>query len=60
MTHMTNYGGDRLALYTFLSVLKFVKCWTNLRLHYETPVRLAEIYFSLYPDETDPIWGVSF
>lgn len=59
MTHMSNYGNDRLALYTFESVIKFLQCWTNIKLTSAPPLQLAETYFKLYPEETDPIWGVS-
>lgn len=59
MTHMSNYGNDRLALYTFESVIKFIQCWTNLRLSSAPPLQLAERYFQLYPEESDPVWGVS-
>lgn len=58
MTHLSNYGNDRLSLYTFETVLKFVKCWTNLKLSTIPPLQLAEKYFQMYPDETDPIWMV--
>ncbi|KAK3889373.1 hypothetical protein Pcinc_006625 [Petrolisthes cinctipes] len=57
MTHLSNYGNDRLALYTFESVVKFVKCWTNLKLQTVPPLQLAEQYFHRFPDEADPIWG---
>ncbi|XP_013416453.1 bifunctional heparan sulfate N-deacetylase/N-sulfotransferase isoform X1 [Lingula anatina] len=56
MTHMSNYGSDRLALYTFESVFKFVQCWTNLKLLSAPPTVLAEKYFSMYPEEADPFW----
>lgn len=56
---MSNYGNDRLALYTFESVIKFLRCWTNLKLSSAPPHVLAEKYFSLYPEEADPVWGVS-
>lgn len=56
MTHLSNYGNDRLGLYTFESVVKFLQCWTNLRLQTVTPMKLANIYFSLYPNEKTPIW----
>lgn len=59
MTHMSNYGNDRLALYTFESVVRFLQCWTNIRLSSAPPLQLAETYFKLYPGETDPVWGVS-
>ncbi|XP_043646644.1 bifunctional heparan sulfate N-deacetylase/N-sulfotransferase [Drosophila teissieri] len=57
MTHMSNYGSDRLALYTFQSVIKFLQCWTNLKLASAPPVQLAEMYFRLHPEEVDPVWG---
>lgn len=57
MTHMSNYGNDRLALYTFESVIKFLQCWTNIRLSSAPPLQLAETYFKHYPDEADPVWG---
>ncbi|KAJ9581959.1 hypothetical protein L9F63_003712, partial [Diploptera punctata] len=57
MTHMSNYGNDRLALYTFESVIKFLQCWTNLRLSTAPPLQLGERYFQLYPEEGDPVWG---
>ncbi|XP_075233561.1 N-deacetylase and N-sulfotransferase sfl [Lycorma delicatula] len=57
MSHMSNYGNDRLALYTFESVIKFLRCWTNLKLSSAPPLQLAEKYFQMYPDEADPVWG---
>jgi hypothetical protein len=57
MTHMSNYGSDRLALYTFESVIKFLRCWTNLKLSSAPPLQLGEQYFKLHPEESDPIWG---
>lgn len=60
MSHMSNYGSDRLALYTFESVFQFIRCWTNLKLVSLGPLELAEKYFKLYPEEIDPIWGVCF
>ncbi|KAJ8731847.1 hypothetical protein PYW08_014577 [Mythimna loreyi] len=57
MTHMSNYGNDRLALYTFESVVKFLRCWTNVRLASAPPLALANKYFQLRPDELNPLWG---
>lgn len=57
MTHMSNYGSDRLALYTFESVNKFIRCWTNLRLSSAPPLQLGDVYFKLHPEEVDPVWG---
>ncbi|KAM9462927.1 bifunctional heparan sulfate N-deacetylase/N-sulfotransferase 2 isoform 1-T3 [Clarias gariepinus] len=56
MTHLSNYGNDRLGLYTFESLVKFVQCWTRLRLQTLPPVSLAEKYFHIFPDERDPLW----
>lgn len=57
MTHMSNYGSDRLALYTFESVIHFLRCWTNIKLTSAPAQQLANHYFKLYPDEIDPVWG---
>lgn len=59
MTHLSNYGNDRLGLYTFESLVKFVQCWTNLKLQTLPPVQLAEKYFQIFPEERDPLWQVS-
>ena len=59
MTHMTNYGSDRLALYIFEGVVEQVQRITNLRLRTEPPLVMAQRYFDLYPDEIEPLWGVS-
>ena len=57
MTHQPNYGFDRLAPYTFESVVKMIKCWTNLDLLTKSPKEIADIYFNMFPEETAPIWG---
>lgn len=57
MTHMSNYGNDRLALYTFESVIKFLQCWTNIKLESVPPLLLGEHYFKLHPEESEPVWG---
>ena len=59
MTHLSNYGNDRLGLYTFKSLVMFVKTWTNLKMQTLPPVQLAQKYFSLFPSERDPLWQVS-
>lgn len=56
MTHLSNYGNDRLALYTFESVIKFVQCWTNLVLVQKPPMEHAIKYFDMFPEEQDPLW----
>lgn len=44
MTHMTNYKGDRLALYLFDGLFRFVRDWTNLQLVSAPPEHLSEVY----------------
>ncbi|XP_075056442.1 bifunctional heparan sulfate N-deacetylase/N-sulfotransferase 3-like [Mixophyes fleayi] len=56
MTHLSNYGNDRLGLYTFVNLAKFVHTWTNLKLQTLPPVQLADKYFQLFPKQRDPIW----
>lgn len=58
MTHLSNYGNDRLGLYTFKSLMMFVQTWTNLKVQTLPPVQLAQKYFSLFPSERDPLWQV--
>ena len=60
MTHMSNYANDRLALYTFESATKFLQCWTNLQFQSIPATQLAEKYFRMYPEESEPVWGVRF
>lgn len=59
MTHLSNYGNDRLALYTFHNVIKFIKCWTTLRVMSLSPLELGKKYFELFPSERQPVWHVS-
>ncbi|TRZ18659.1 hypothetical protein HGM15179_008412 [Zosterops borbonicus] len=56
MTHLSNYGNDRLGLYTFANLASFVKSSTNLRLQTLPPMQLAQKYFELFPEQTDPLW----
>ncbi|NXO23310.1 NDST4 sulfotransferase, partial [Cisticola juncidis] len=56
MTHLSNYGNDRLGLYTFANLASFVKSATNLKLQTLPPVQLAQKYFELFPEQTDPLW----
>lgn len=58
MTHLSNYGSDRLALLVFDSLVKYLQCWTNLKLSTEHPTALAERYFAMFPGEVEPIWQV--
>ncbi|TSQ35301.1 Bifunctional heparan sulfate N-deacetylase/N-sulfotransferase 1 [Bagarius yarrelli] len=56
MTHLSNYGNDRLGLYTFKKLLNFLQTWTHLRLQTLPPVQLAHKYFSLFPTDREPLW----
>ncbi|KAI4543153.1 hypothetical protein MG293_007279 [Ovis ammon polii] len=56
MTHLSNYGNDRLGLYTFVNLANFVQSWTNLKLQTLPPVQLAHKYFELFPEQRDPLW----
>ena len=58
MTHLSNYGNDRLGLYTFVNLANFVRTWTNLKLQTLPPVQLAHKYFELFPEQKDPLWQV--
>ena len=59
MTHLSNYGNDRLGLYTFKHLVRFLHSWTNLRLQTLPPVQLAQKYFQIFSEEKDPLWQVS-
>lgn len=59
MTHLSNYGNDRLGLYTFKHLVRFLHSWTNLRLQTLPPVQLAQKYFQIFAEEKDPLWQVS-
>ncbi|XP_026555425.1 bifunctional heparan sulfate N-deacetylase/N-sulfotransferase 4 isoform X2 [Pseudonaja textilis] len=56
MTHLSNYGNDRLGLYTFANLASFVQSWTNLKLQTLRPIQLAHKYFELFPEQNDPLW----
>uniref|UniRef100_A0A4W2IEF0 [heparan sulfate]-glucosamine N-sulfotransferase n=1 Tax=Bos indicus x Bos taurus TaxID=30522 RepID=A0A4W2IEF0_BOBOX len=56
MTHLSNYGNDRLGLYTFVNLANFIQSWTNLKLQTLPPVQLAHKYFELFPEQKDPLW----
>ncbi|XP_044284819.1 bifunctional heparan sulfate N-deacetylase/N-sulfotransferase 4 [Varanus komodoensis] len=56
MTHLSNYGNDRLGLYTFVNLASFVQSWTNLKLQTLPPAQLAHKYFELFPEQKDPLW----
>jgi hypothetical protein len=49
MTHMTNYGNDRLALFLFRNIFDYLMKWTNLEFKSMPPLDLAKKYFDIYP-----------
>ncbi|VDO05816.1 unnamed protein product [Haemonchus placei] len=57
MTHQQNFAHDRLALFTFDNLVRFVSCWTNIQLRWQNPIESARMYFSLMPQETVPLWS---
>ncbi|XP_048058702.1 bifunctional heparan sulfate N-deacetylase/N-sulfotransferase 1 [Megalobrama amblycephala] len=56
MTHLSNYGNDRLGLYTFKRLLNFLLTRTHLKLQTLPPLQLAEKYFHLFPSDAEPLW----
>ncbi|XP_036827838.1 bifunctional heparan sulfate N-deacetylase/N-sulfotransferase 4-like [Oncorhynchus mykiss] len=56
MTHLSNYGNDRLGLYTFLHLADFLSTWTHLQLDTLPPLQLAQRYFTLFPQQRQPLW----
>ncbi len=58
MTHMSNYAQDRLAPYLFTSLFNFVSRWTKLELSGAPPIVMARKYFSLFPEDSTPVWTV--
>jgi hypothetical protein len=56
MTHMTNYGSDRIALFLFRKLFDYLNEWTNIELHSLGPFEIAKKYFEIYPAEMDPLW----
>uniref|UniRef100_A0A8R1DPB1 [heparan sulfate]-glucosamine N-sulfotransferase n=1 Tax=Caenorhabditis japonica TaxID=281687 RepID=A0A8R1DPB1_CAEJA len=56
MTHQQNYAHDRMALYTFENLFRFLKCWTNLSLKWQDPIKSAQLYFEKFPEEKTPVW----
>uniref|UniRef100_A0A1I8BHN1 [heparan sulfate]-glucosamine N-sulfotransferase n=1 Tax=Meloidogyne hapla TaxID=6305 RepID=A0A1I8BHN1_MELHA len=51
MTHQQNFANDRLGSFTFLNLIKFVNCWTNLKLKWIEPVEMAKRYFQKFKNE---------
>lgn len=58
MTHQQNYANDRIGAFTFLNLINFLKCWTNLRLRWVPPLEMANLYFQQYPNERQLLYTV--
>lgn len=56
MTHMTNYGNDRMGLFVFRNLFNFMSNWTNLKFIALPPLKLVEKHFDIYPYDSEPIW----
>jgi hypothetical protein len=56
MTHMSNYGSDRLANQLWRTLVGFVMQWTNIKLRAVPPLELAKLYFNAYPGDVEPMW----
>lgn len=56
MTHFTNYANDRIALFVFKHLFEYVHKWTNLNFKSLAPLKIAEKYFELFKEDTDPLW----
>ena len=60
MTHLPNYANDRLAIYLFRNVFRFLNCWTNLKFVSLPPLKTVKKYFEINTDDNEPIWTVSY
>ena len=56
MTHIGNYGADRLALYALRNLFHFVATNTNLKLRSASPAQMAQYHFNVFPEQTLPVW----
>ena len=56
MTHLQNYGNDRLGIYTFDKVFRLFYLATTFDMKTLPPAEMAYRYFKKYPDERLPIW----
>ncbi|CAJ0584851.1 unnamed protein product, partial [Mesorhabditis spiculigera] len=57
MTHQQNFAHDRLALWVFRNLVKFLKCHTRLKLRWADPITSADRYFAMFPQEVMPVWS---
>ena len=58
MTHVPNYSNDRLAIFLFENVFRFLSCWTNLKFYSLPPLDMVKKYFELNPEDKEPLWTV--
>lgn len=58
MTHQQNYANDRLGSFTFMNLVRFIKCWTNLKLKFTLPEDLSQKYFQKFYNERKLIYTV--
>ena len=57
MTHLQNYGNDRLSLRLFDKYFTYLFKYTNIKLRQIAPRDLAKKYFDLFPSEADVIFN---
>lgn len=56
MTHWTNYGSDRVAIKLFKHVFNNILETTNLNFISLPPLKMAQKYFEIFPDDKEPLW----
>ena len=59
MTHMNNYGGDRLAFFLLENVFELISKWTNLIFFTLPPLNVVEKYFEFNQNDKEPLCTVS-
>lgn len=57
MTHLQNYGNDRLSLRLFDKFFSYLFQHTNIRLRQVNPKDLAKKYFDMFPNEKDVVFN---
>lgn len=58
MTHFGNYGHDRLALYVFDAVFRFIRGWTKFSLRTAPPAQLVAKHAAFNPLESPTVEGI--
>ena len=59
MTHLGNFGNDRLAVFLFRNVFLFLSCWTNFQFFSLPHLEMVKKHFELNPEDTEPLWNVN-